>query len=84
MYVICDFPNLERTYQSSWWLLVLHGKHFETQKDKGQQKIAYPSIPSSIAPANHGPKLSIPQPPTMHAISSTSSKDDDADFEVDT
>ena len=28
--------------------------------------------------------MPIPQPPTTHAISSTSSEDDDADFEVDT
>ena len=54
------------------------------KKTKDRKKIVYPSIPSSIAPLNHGPELPIPQPPTMHAISSTSSEDDDADFEVDT
>ena len=42
----------------------------------------YPSIPSSIAPANHGPELPIPQYPTTHALSSTSSEDNDAHFEV--
>ena len=54
------------------------------KKTKDRKKIVYPSIPSSIAPVNHGPELSIPQPPTTHAISLTSSKDDDVDFEVDT
>ena len=54
------------------------------KKTKDRKKIVYPSIPSSIARANHGPELPFPQPPTMHAISSTSSEDDDADFEVDT
>ena len=54
------------------------------KKTKDRKKIVYPSIPSSIAPVNHGPELPIPQPPTTHAISSTSSEDDDADFEVDT
>ena len=49
-----------------------------------KKKIIYPSIPSFIAPVNNGPELPIPQPPTTHAISSTSSEDDDADFEVDT
>ena len=54
-------------------------------KDKGEEKIVYPSIPSSIAPVNHGPELPITQPPTTHATSSTSLEDDDdADFEVDT
>ena len=64
--------------------LFLHSGHFHIQKDKGQKKIVYPSIPSSIAPVNHGPELPIPQPPTTHAISLTSSEDDDVDFEVDT
>ena len=54
------------------------------EKTKYRKKIVYLSIPSSIAPVNHGPELSIPQPPTTHAVSSTSSEDDDADFEVDT
>ena len=54
------------------------------KKTKNRKKIVYPSIPSSIVPVNHGPELPIPQPPTTHAISSTSSEDDDADFEVDT
>ena len=35
-------------------------------------------------PVNHGAELPIPQSPTTHAISSTSSEDDDANFEVDT
>ena len=55
-----------------------------TKKTKDKKKIVYPSIPSSIAPVNHGTELPIPQPPTTHSISSTSSEDDDADFEVDT
>ena len=54
------------------------------KKTKDRKKIVYPSIPSSIAPVNHGAELFISQPPTTHAISSTSSKDDDADFEADT
>ena len=54
------------------------------KKTKDSKKIVYPSIPSSIAPVNHGPELPIPQPPTTHATSSTTSKDDDTDFEVDT
>ena len=54
------------------------------KKTKDRKKIVYPSIPSSIAPVNHGPELPIPQPPTTHAISLTSSEDDDVDFEVDT
>ena len=54
------------------------------QKTKDRKKIVYPSILSSIAPVNHGTELPIPQPPTTHAISSTSLEDDDADFEVDT
>ena len=41
-------------------------------------------LPSSITPVDHGTELPIPPPPTTHAISSTSPKDDDADFEVDT
>ena len=53
-------------------------------KKKDRKKIVYRSISSPIAPVNHGPELPIPQPPTTHAISSTSSEDDDADFEVDT
>ena len=54
------------------------------KKTKDRKKIVYPSIPSSIAPVNHGPERPIPQSPTTHAISSISSKDNDADFEVDT
>ena len=54
------------------------------KKTKNRKKVVYPSILSSIAPVNHGPELPIPQPPTTHAILSTSSEDDDADFEVDT
>ena len=54
------------------------------KKTKDRKKIVYPSIPSSIAPVNHGPELPIPQPPTTPAISLTSSEDDDVDFEVDT
>ena len=53
-------------------------------KTKDRKKIVYPSIPLFIAPVNYGPELPIPQLPTTHAISSTSSKYDDADFEVDT
>ena len=54
------------------------------KKTKDRKKIVYPSIPLSIAPVNHGAELPIPQPPTTRAISSTSSEDDNADFEVDT
>ena len=54
------------------------------KKTKDRKKIVYPSIPSSIASVNHGPELPIPQPRTTHVISSTSSEDDDADFEIDT
>ena len=57
---------------------------FKYKKTKNKKKIVYPSIPSIIAPVNHGPELPIPQPPTTHAISSTSLEDDDADFKVDT
>ena len=53
------------------------------KKAKDRKKIVYPSIPSSIAPVNHDAELPVSQPPTTHAISSTSSEDD-ADFEVDT
>ena len=53
------------------------------KKTKDRKRIVYPSIFSSIAPVNHGPKLPIPQPPTTHGISLTSSEDDDVDFEVD-
>ena len=56
----------------------------KSKKTKDRKKIVYPSISSSIAPVSHGPELPIPQPPTTHAISSTSSEDDDADFDVDT
>ena len=55
----------------------------EHKKTKDSKTIVYPSIPASIVPVNHGPELPIPQPPTTHAISSTSSEDDNADFEVD-
>ena len=54
------------------------------KKTKDRKKIAYPTIPSCSALVNHGAELPIPQPQTTHAISSTSSEDDDADFEVDT
>ena len=54
------------------------------KKTKDRKKIVYPSIPSFIAPVNHGPELPIPQPSTTHDISSISLEDDDADFEVDT
>ena len=56
----------------------------EYKKTKNRKKIVYSSIPSSIAPVNHGSELPIPQSPTTRAVSSTSSEDDDADFEVDT
>ena len=52
------------------------------KKTKDRKKVVYPSIPSSIAPVNRGAELPIPQIPTTRAISSTSSEDDDADFEV--
>ena len=54
------------------------------KKTKDKKKIIYASIPSSIAPVNHGSELPIPQPSTTHAMSSALSEDDDADFEVDT
>ena len=54
------------------------------KKTKDKKKVVYPSIPSSILPVNHGPELPILQPPTTHAISSTSLEDNNADFEVDT
>ena len=54
------------------------------KKTKDRKKIVYISIPSSIAPVNHGPELPILPPPTTHAISSTSLEDDNADCEVDT
>ena len=54
------------------------------KKTKDREKSVYPSIPTSIVPANHGPELPIPQPPMTQATSSTSLEDDDADFEVDT
>ena len=50
---------------------------------KDRKKIVYPSISSSIVPVNHGPELPISQLPTTHDISSTSSEDDNANFEVD-
>ena len=53
------------------------------KKTKDRKKIVYPSIPSSIAPVNHSAELLIPLHPTTPAISLTSSKDNDADFEVD-
>ena len=49
------------------------------KKTKDRKKIVYPSIPSFIAPVNHGPKLPLPQLLTTHA-----GEDDDADFEVGT
>ena len=52
-------------------------------KTKNRKKIVYPSIPLSIGPDKHDPELPIPQPPTTHTLSSTSSEDDDADFEAD-
>ena len=58
--------------------------NFQIQKTKDRKKVVYLSLPSSTAPVNHGPELPIPQPPTTHAISSTSSEDEDTDFEVDT
>ena len=42
------------------------------------------SIPLFIAPVNDDPEPPILQPTTTHAISSTSSEDDDANFKVDT
>ena len=66
-----NLPIIMTTAISAWWAF---------SKTKDSKKIVYPSIPSSIAPVNHGPELSIPQPPTTHTLSSTSSEDDDADF----
>ena len=57
---------------------------FKYKKIKSRKKIVYLNIPLFIALVNYGPELPIPQPPTTHAISLTSSEDDDADFEVDT
>ena len=54
------------------------------KKTNDRKKIVYSNIPSSIAPVNHGPELPIPQPPTTHAISSTTTEDDNADFELNT
>ena len=54
------------------------------KKTKNRKKIVYSSIPSTIARVNHGPELPISQPPTTHAILSTSLEDDDTDFEIDT
>ena len=61
-----------------------HDNCSKYKKTKDRKRIVYLSIPSSIAPVNHGTELPIPQPPTTHGISSTSSEDDDADFEVNT
>ena len=72
-----NLPIIMMTAISAWWT-------FPNTKNKGQEKIVYSCIPSSIAPVNHGPELLIPQPPTTHAISSTSLEDDDTDFEIDT
>ena len=66
-------------HDDCYFCMVDISKYKETK-----EKIVYPSIPSCIAPVNHGPELPSPQPPTTHAISSISSEDDDADFEVDT
>ena len=63
---------------SAWWTFL------NTKKIKDRKKIVYLSILSSIAPVNHCPELPISQPPTTHAVSSTSSEDDDAGFKVDT
>ena len=54
------------------------------KKIKDRKKDCLSKHTSSIAPVNHGAELPFPQPPTTHAISSTSSEDDDADFEVET
>ena len=54
------------------------------KKTKDRKKIVYPSIPSSIAPVNHGPELLIPQPSNNACYIINPSEDDDADFEVDT
>ena len=34
MYAICQFQNLGRTYQSSWWLLFLHGTFPNTKRQR--------------------------------------------------
>ena len=58
--------------------------HFQVQKDKGQEKDCLFNYFFFYYPCQPCPELPIPQPPTTRAISSTSSEDDDADFEVDT
>ena len=57
---------------------------FKYKNTKDRKKIVYPSIPSSIAPVNHGAELPISHPLKTHAILSTLSEDHNADFEVDT
>ena len=71
-----NLPIIMMTAISVWWT-------FPNTKRQRIGKIVYPSIPSSIALVNHGPELPIPQPPTTHDVSSTSSEDYDADFKVD-
>ena len=56
----------------------------EYKKSKDRKKTVYLSILSSNVPANHSPELPILQTPTTHAVSSTSLKDNDANFEIDT
>ena len=73
-----NLPIIMMTAISAWWTFS------NTKRQRTEKKIVYPSIPSSIAPVNHGTELPIPQSPTTHAISSTSSEDNDADFEIDT
>ena len=57
---------------------------FKYKKKQDRKKFVYLSIPSSIAPVNHGRELPNPQPPTTSAKSETSSEDYDSDFDVDT
>ena len=68
-------------HDDCYFCMVDISKH---KKTKNSKKIVYPSTLSSTAPVNHGPELPFPQSPTTHAISSTSSEDDDANLEVDT
>ena len=84
MYVIGHSQSLKKTYQSSWWLLFLHGVHFQIQKDKGQEKDCLSKYSFIYCTCQPFPELPIPQPPTTHAIFSISLKNDDSDLEVDT
>ena len=71
-----NLPIIMMTAISAWWTFS------NTQRQRTEKRLFIQVF--LIVPVNHGPELPIPQPPTTHAISSTSSEDDDADFEVDT